>query len=244
MDNFNIKLLTREQRDTRRRILEISYRRNLSHIGSCLSSVDLIDAVYKIKKKNEKFVLSNGHAGVALYAILEKNELIKNRNITSSLNVHPDRNPKIGIDVSTGSLGQGLPIALGIALANKKENVYCLISDGECAEGSIWETLRIASEYKITNLKILLNSNGWGAYDSIDLDKLKERLKTFGYGIKETEGHNMKDLIETLSSLPNNTPTIIFAQTSVSQFPFLNGQNAHYYTMKENDYKDALSLLR
>src|SRR3972149_10953189 len=127
MNNFDIKLLTAEQKNTRRRILEISFQRNFSHIGSCLGSIDLIDAIYKVKKRDEQFILSNGHAGVALYVILEKNGMIKDSNIIKKLNVHPDRNLDIGISVSTGSLGQGLPIALGMALSNKNENVYCLV---------------------------------------------------------------------------------------------------------------------
>ena len=121
MNNFKIRSLTPEQKTTRRRILEISHEKNLSHIGSCFCSVDLINAVYKVKNKEEKFILSNGHAGIALYVILEKNGFLKNSDI-EKLNVHPDRNPKFGIDVSTGSLGQGLPIALGMAISDKNKN--------------------------------------------------------------------------------------------------------------------------
>jgi len=244
MDNFNIKLLNQEQKDTRRRILEISFQRNFSHIGSCLSAVDLIDAVYKVKKKSEQFVLSNGHAGIALYAVLEKNGFIKNHDITNRLNVHPDRNPKIGVDVSTGSLGQGLPIALGIALANKKEDVYCLISDGECTEGSIWETLRIANEKDVQNLKIILNANGWGAYGPVDLLNLALRIESFGYKIKKIDGHNIDNIIKALESAFSDKPIVVFAETSIDQFPFLKGQDAHYCIMNENDYKKALDLLK
>lgn len=244
MNNFDIKLLTTEQKNTRRRILEISYDRKLSHIGSCLSSVDLIDAVYKVKKKNEKFVLSNGHAGIALYVILEKNGFIKDPNVIKELNIHPDRNPDIGIFVSTGSLGQGLPIALGMALASAKQNVYCMISDGECTEGSIWETLRIVKDNKINNLKIMINANGWSAYDSVCLPDIIKRLEGFGYEARKINGHNMKDVIKALKSVSADKPIVIFAQTSVNQFPFLKNQDAHYYIMNRNDYKKALDLLK
>lgn len=245
MFRFNIKSLTQEQKDTRKRILEVSSRRKLSHLGSCLSSVDLIDAIYKVKEKNEKFVLSNGHTGIALYVILEKNGLIKNPDLINKLNVHPDKNLKIGISVSTGSLGQGLPIALGMAFANKNKNVYCLISDGECTEGSIWETLRISTEKKISNLKIVLNANGWGAYDPINVNNLVKKLSSFGYEIKRINGHNMPRLIETLRSISvKDKPTIIFADTTTDQFPFLKGLDAHYYIMKDNDYKKAIELLK
>lgn len=243
MSTFSIKLLNREQKEIRRRILEISFQRNFSHLGSCLSSADLINAIYKVKKSNEKFVLSNGHAGIALYVILEKNGFIKDPKILNSLNVHPDRNPKIGIDVSTGSLGQGLPIALGMALANKRQNVYCVISDGECAEGSIWETLRIAIDQKVTNLKIIVNGNGWSACDAVDLSLLTTKIKCFGFAIKEINGHDMDQIISSLKSLSDNKFAVIFAKTTTDQFPFLKGLDAHYHIMNEDDYKKGLHLL-
>src|SRR3990167_2725344 len=176
MYTFSIKKLNSEQKKLRIRILELSNESHLSHLGSCLSAVDLIDAIYKIKKKDEKFILSNGHAGIALYSVLEKYGYFKNPNDIKKLNIHPDMNIKHGIYVSTGSLGQGLPIALGMALADRKKNIYCMLSDGECAEGSIWEALRVANENKLYNLKIIINANGWGAYDKINLVSLIKRI--------------------------------------------------------------------
>lgn len=240
--NNYIKLLTREQKDTRRRILEISYKLHLSHLGSCFSAVDLIDVVYRLKRKDEKFILSNGHAGVALYTILEKNGLIKNSKIIEKLYVHPDRNPELGISVSTGSLGHGLPIALGMALANRKRNVYCMISDGECAEGSIWESLRLAAELSLNNLKIILNANGWGAYDSIFLPQLLKRINSFGLHVVIVDGHDLKMVIRALKR-KTRKPLIVFAKTKVNQLPFLKDQDAHYYVMNDQDYLLASELL-
>lgn len=244
MHKLNVKLLPMEQKKTRLRILELSYHSNFSHIGSCLSAVDLIDAVYKTKKNQEKFVLSNGHAGIALYAILEKNKLIKNKRTTANLNIHPDRNLDLGIHVSSGSLGQGLPIALGMALADKKENVYCMISDGECTEGSVWETFRLVSEKKVNNLKIILNSNGWGAYDPINTNLLVKRLRGFGLEIIKVDGHNIKMICRTLRTPTNKKPILILAQTTVEQLPFLQGQDAHYYVMTKEDYLYSTELLK
>ena len=154
-------------KDLKRRIIEISYPRKLSHLGSCLTAVDIIDEIFKIKKPEEKFVLSVGHAGLALYVVLEKYLGLNAEKIFEHHGVHPDRCSKCHIDCSTGSLGNGLPIAVGMALADRNKNVYCLISDGECSEGSIWEALRIASEQNLNNLKVYCNFNGWGAYKSI-----------------------------------------------------------------------------
>ena len=244
MNNFKIQSLTAEQKKSRQRILEISHRQNLSHLGSCLGSVDLIDGIYKIKNKNEKFILSNGHAGIALYVILEKNGFIKDSDI-KTLHAHPDRNLKLGIDVSTGSLGQGLPIALGIAMSDRNKNVYCLISDGECAEGSIWETLRIASENKVSNLKITVNANGWGAYSTVDLNSLIKKIEANGYCVLEIDGHDMKAILEALKfTKENSQQTVILAKTSTDQFPFLKGLDAHYYIMNDEDYKNASKLLK
>lgn len=243
MRRFNIKILSKDQKTLRRRILEISHPARYSHLGSCLSSIDLINAVYKHKKKDEIFVLSNGHAGIALYAVLEKYGLMK-KEVLETLHIHPDRNPKLNIHVSTGSLGQGFAIALGLALSDRKKNVYCLISDGECAEGSIWESLRIASEVKLTNLIVLVNANGWGAYGSVDRQNLFRRIKTFGCHVIPADGHDIKSLTKSLRIREENKPLVIFAYTTVEQLPFLEGLHAHYYIMKEENFKQACLLLK
>jgi transketolase len=232
----------KNQKGIRRKLLGMINRAHTSHIGSCLSSIDIIDAVYSVKSKHEKFVLSNGHTGAALYIILEKYGYLKNPDL-AKLNAHPDRNPKIGIDVSTGSLGQGLPIAIGMALADKNKNVYCSISDGECAEGSIWESLRIVYDLNICNLKIIVNSNGWGGYDSISEKVLIKRLKGFGFDLIIINGHKPKEIIKAFK-IKNIKPIIIFAKTSSEQFSFLKGVDAHYYVMKDCDYELAMKKLK
>ena len=148
-----------------RRILDLSYKHRLSHIGSCLTAVGIIDEIYSRKKPEEKFVLSCGHAGLALYVVLEKYFNIDAEQLFLKHGVHPNRDEYI--DCSTGSLGQGLPIALGMAMADRTKNVYCLISDGECAEGSVYEALNVKEKYNVDNLIIYTNHNGYGAYDKI-----------------------------------------------------------------------------
>src|SRR5688572_11755718 len=148
-----------------RRILDISYKHKLSHIGSCLTAVDIIDKIYAKKKPDERFVLSCGHAGLALYVVLEKYGYGDAEELLEKCGVHPDRLAAKVIDCSTGSLGHGLPIALGMALADMDKNVYCLISDGECSEGSIYEALNVKVKYSINNLIVHTNVNGWSAYD-------------------------------------------------------------------------------
>ncbi len=242
MKKFSIKNLTTEQKVLRKRILELSHKSQLSHLGSCLTAIDLIDAVYAVKQKEEKFVLSNGHAGIALYVVLEKHGYLKNLHKQKHLSVHPDRDIKKGIHVSTGSLGQGLPIALGMALADRRKNVYCMISDGECEEGSIWEALKVAWKHKVTNLKIILNANGWAAYEELDLKYLKKRIETMGYDVISLKGHDSKHILKHLSKL-STKQTLFFAHTDVRQFPFLSDQDAHYYVMNQDDYEGAMQRL-
>jgi transketolase len=235
--------LSAEQKETRKRIIELSYQSNLSHLGSSLSAIDIIDAVYKTKSKSERFVLSAGHAGIALYVILEKNRLL-DRSQIKELHIHPDRNTSLGIDVSTGSLGQGLPIAVGMALADKAKRVFCLVTDGECAEGSIWESLRIVHDEKIKNLVLIVNANGWAAYSPVSIPVLLKRIKGFGFNTIITDGHKMDKLLISIEAAARKQPAVVFAKTNVEQFPFLKGQDAHYYVMNGDDHRAAMELLR
>jgi transketolase len=230
--------LSKKQKALRRRLMEVIFAAGASHIGSSLSTIDLIDSIYEVKSKKDRFILSNGHAAAAYYVVLEKNKYLKNIDL-NKLKVHPDRDPKKGIDVSTGSLGQGLPIALGMALASPKKNVYCLISDGEAAEGSIWESLRVYQEQSPKNLKIILSANGWGAYDKVSSKLLKRRLKGFGLNIVKMNGHNSEEIISLLKN-NYNEPTIFFAKTTSEQLPFLKDLIAHYHSMSKDDYQLAM----
>jgi transketolase len=198
--------------DLKKRILEIAYKNKLSHLGSYLSSLEIIEEIYKNKKSEDIFILSSGHAALALYVVLEAYEGRNAEELFKKHGGHPHRDEKNGLYCSTGSLGLGITIAVGRALANPKRKVYVLISDGEAAEGSIWESLRFIYEQNIKNIEVYANINGYAAYDKIDIEYLSKRL---------------------LSFLPN----INLRYTSVNQYPFLKGINAHYHIMSEEDYK-------
>lgn len=161
------------------RILEISIKYKLSHLGSCFTALPIIYKIYNKKKYDDKFILSSGHAGLALYVVLEHFHGVDAEYLLETHGIHPERDLGNFIEVSTGSLGLGITIATGIALANPNINVYCLISDGECAEGSIWEALRFIDENNILNIEIHANVNGWAAYKPVDTEKLTSRLKSF-----------------------------------------------------------------
>lgn len=234
-------VLNENQKILRKRLIEILYNLKSSHIGSCFNTIDLIDSVYSIKNKNDKFILSCGHAALAFYVVLEKYKFLKNTDL-KSLYLHPDRNKKIGIEVSSGSLGLGLPISVGMAIANRENKIYCLISDGECAEGSIWESFRIIQDLKIKNIRIIITANGWGAYGPISLENLKKRIEGFGFKILEIDGHNKEEINNSLKVI--SEMDILFARTNSEQLPFLKGLDAHYYIMNERDYQVAMDILK
>src|SRR3990167_542902 len=176
------KLFIKQITALKRRVLEIKYKQGENHIGSCLTAVPIIARIYEKMGKNDKFILSSGHAGVALYAVLEKHGLLP-KGIAERLESHPKRNIKYGLWASTGSLGHGIGIAVGMALTLRGE-IYCLLTDGECSEGSVWEALSVAEQENLSNLHIFINANGWGGLYDIDVDKLEERLKLFNLDIR------------------------------------------------------------
>jgi len=201
--------------ELKKRILEIAYKNKLSHLGSYLSSLEIIEEIYKKKNPEDIFILSSGHAALALYVVLEAYEGKNAEELFIKHGGHPHRDEENGLYCSTGSLGMGITVAVGRTLANSKRKVYVLISDGEAAEGSVWESLRFIYEQNIRNIEVYVNINGYAAYDKVDTEYLSKRL---------------------LSFLPN----INLRYTSVNQYPFLKGINAHYHAMSEEDYKLTL----
>lgn len=193
------------------RICEITYQERLSHLSSCLSAWPIIHEIYNEKKDDEVFILSNGHAGLALYCELEARYGIDPVMLLHKHGIHPGKDLENKLYCSTGSLGSGLPIAVGHALADRTKNVYCMISDGEAAEGSIWESLRFIHVSKLDNLKVYVNINGMTAYEYIDVDYLVQRLTAF-------------------------LPSINIRISDPLKFEFAQGLLTHYYVLKPEDY--------
>lgn len=205
-------------KDLKKRILEIAHINRLSHLGSYMSSVDIIDEIYSKMTPDDIFILSSGHAAVALYACLEKHRGYDAEMLFKKHGGHPHRDEEHGIYCSTGSLGLGITVALGRAVANPNRKVYVLISDGECAEGSVWESLKTIREQNIDNIEVFVNINGYAAYMEVDAAYLTDRLISF-------------------------LPRIKLRFTTVEQLPFLKGLNAHYHVMSDMDFQTAISIL-
>ena len=201
----------------KKQIVKIAFKHKLSHLGSYLSSVEIIDEIYSKMDKDDIFILSSGHASLAMYVCIEKYFGIDAEMLFLKHGGHPHRDEENKIYCSTGSLGLGLPIALGRALANPNRKVWVLISDGEAAEGSIWESLKTIQELNINNIEVFVNINGLCAYKEVDVDYMSLRLKAF-------------------------LPKIELRYTTVEQYPFLKGLNAHYHVMSEENYKQVMEL--
>ena len=161
------------------RIIEISKKHHLSHLGSSLTAVNIIDEIYQLKKEDEPFILSCGHAGLALYTVREKYYGFDAEKLYLKHGTHPHRDLADKIYCSTGSLGMGLGIAVGMALADRTKKVYCLISDGECFEGSIYEAANVIRKYDINNLKVYINWNKYSAYDKVPIWMLQNIYNLF-----------------------------------------------------------------
>ena len=204
--------------ELKKRLVEIAYKHKLGHLGSYFSALEIIDLIYKKMDKDDIFILSSGHAALALYVCLEKYRGQNAEDLFLKHGGHPHWDEEAGIHCSTGSLGMGIVVALGRAVANPNRKVYVLISDGECAEGSIWEALKTIVEEKINNIEVHVNINGYAAYKEVDTKYLTQRLQAFYSDIN-------------------------IHYTTVEHFTFLKGLNAHYYVMKETDYQTALQQL-
>lgn len=194
------------------RILELSYKHRLSHIGSCLGAAPILDEIYSLRKPDEPVILSAGHCGLTLYCVLEKYEGKNAEDLLNRHGVHPTKNKEDGIWCSTGSLGQGLSVAVGRALADMNRNVWCYITDGECAEGVVYESLNLAERNGLWNLKVFCNWNGYGAYRESD--------------------PFMRRLVDSLFPME-----VRMEKPDDLGIPFLKGQDAHYYTMTKEDWE-------
>lgn len=212
--------------EVRRQLLEISNSAKSSHLGSSLSIVDLLVVLYKKILKKNIFILSKGHACLAQYCVLNKFKYISNKvlksygkNNTILLSHVSHKVP--GVEFSTGSLGHGLPYAVGRALAEKinkkKKKIYVLISDGELNEGTTWESLLFASFHKLDNLIIIIDYNKIQSLDYtknvLKLEPLNKKLISFGCNVRQIDGHNFNKIYKSLIFKSKNKPYVIIANT-------------------------------
>ncbi len=256
--------------NVRRTIIEQSFRAGVGHIGSCLSIVEILAALYGVVLLGEgdddpdrdRFILSKGHAALALYAALyeagrlDACELDTYCTDGTMLGGHPDH--ELGaIELSTGSLGQGLPVgagmALGARLSNSPSRVFVLLSDAECNEGAVWEAAMFAAHHGLGNLVAIIDANGQQALgrtgEVLDMEPLPARWSAFGWDAHEVDGNDPEALaahLEALDAVANGgKPHVLIARTTFGKgVSYMEGQiHWHYWPMSEKLYAQALSEL-
>jgi len=249
----------------RRIILEQSKRANVGHIGSALSIVDIIVALYahilRINGFNDperdRFILSKGHAALALYAMLflkgwiTETELNTYCGDNSLLGIHPEYALR-GIEFSTGSLGMGLSVGAGAALSARLQKstrrVFVLISDAECNEGSTWEAIMFAAHHHLYNLITIIDLNGQQAFGYTDkvlsLTPMAERWRAFNWDVHEVDGHDIEGITRTIASIDTTSgkPHVLVAHTTFGKgVSYMENQiKWHYLPMTDVEYKQAL----
>lgn len=249
----------------RKIILEQSKRAHVGHIGSALSVVEILTALYNHilnipdpdDPNRDRFILSKGHAALALYAILYLRQWISLDDLNtfcgddSYLGVHPEHQVK-GIDFSSGSLGQGLTMGVGAALAarlqSSKRQTYVLISDAECNEGAVWEAAMFAAHHHLSNLVAILDLNGQQAFghttEVIHIADMAARWREFGWDVREVAGHDETAIAKQIQAFDTQPakPHLLIANTTFGRgVSYMHNKiRWHYMPMTDEEYQQAL----
>ena len=242
-----------------------------AHIGGGLSMVEIMAVLYcgvmKSKPQHpqwderDRFILSKGHCALTQYAALRQIGIINEEDLNtfkqnnSKLSAHLSMNPSIGIEFSSGSLGQGLSLGVGTCLALRRKNnnssrVFVLLGDGECNEGQVWEAAISAAHYKLDNLVIIIDKNGMqydgATNDVLSMEPMSDKWTAFGFDVIEVDGHDVGALYDTLMSLPKNgKPVAIVANTIKGKGISYMENNPKYHSarLSQDDYDKVLSEL-
>lgn len=266
-----LQKLEEKAREIRKTVVSLFGKRGGGHFGGSLSLVDIITTLYyRIMRTKpsephwsdrDRFILSKGHACPALYATLAdkgyftREVLDTFEEIDSPLTMHPDMHTAVGVDMSTGSMGHGLSIGVGMSLAGKIDKkvyrVFVLMGDGEIQEGSVWEAAMAGSHYKLDNLVVIVDRNRLSVDGFVEeimsIEPIIEKWKSFGWAVKQIDGHKMKEIIEALGKIPleRGKPTAIIAQTIKGKgVPFMeNKPEWHRKDITPEELREALKAL-
>ncbi len=264
----NVEALKKIAVEVRKDIIEEVYSAKSGHPGGALSCADILTVLYfnqmnvdekKPEDSNrDRLILSKGHASPALYAVLAekgyfpKEELKNFRKIGSKLQGHPDMKNIPGVDMTTGSLGQGLSAGVGMALASKMDKagckIYCILGDGEIEEGQIWEALTAASKNKLDNLCVILDNNNLQIDGEIEkvggMSNITEKLLSFGFNVVNINGHNIDEIIDAITTAKQTKgkPTAIIAKTVKGKGVSFMENNASWHGKAPNEEEYNLAI--
>lgn len=208
--------LSERSREIRRKVLDLAKNIPGAHLGGSFSEVEIMISLYDhVMTADDRFILSKGHACFPYYVLLRE------KGYKPNISSHPDRDDANGIYCTTGSLGHGLPMGVGMATARKlkgeKGDIYVLMSDGECQEGTTWESALLANKFGLDNLIVVVDYNRIQATDFVDnvlpLGDLKEKFRAFGFSSCDTDGHCVRSLIRDLTTRLENKPRAVIAHT-------------------------------
>lgn len=272
LEKLEIQELEKKARRIREDIIEEVYSAKSGHPGGSLSIADILTVLYfremNIHPENpdwedrDRFVLSKGHCSPALYSCLANRgffpveDLKTFRNINSYLQGHPDKNKVPGVDMTTGSLGQGLSSANGMAIAGKMDQkdyrVYCVLGDGEIEEGQIWEAAMAANKYKLDNLCVIVDNNNLQIDGTIEevmsSYPIDEKFRSFGFQVINIDGHDIEEIIKAFEVAKNvkGKPTCIIAKTIKGKgVTFMENQAGwHGKAPNEEQYNQAMEEMR
>ena len=264
-------MLRRQARIVRGGVMRALLAAGSGHVGGSMSSVDVLTALYfhtmRVDPKNprwpdrDRFVLSKGHASAALCPVLAElgffpRELLDTFNqLDSPFSMHPDMLKIPGADMSTGSLGHGLPIALGMALAarvqKKSYRTFALLGDGELAEGSVWEAAMAAAHFKADNLLAIVDRNRLQVDDFTEdvmtIEPLADKWRAFGWAVREIDGHDMEAIVDAIAAFPfeADRPSVIIANTVKGKgLPFVEDRvDSHYCDVDQEMVDRAMAAL-
>lgn len=268
LEKLNLEELQQKAKKIREDIIEEVYSAQSGHPGGSLSVADILTVLYfkemNIQPENpnwedrDRLVLSKGHCSPALYSCLANRgyfpveDLKTFRNINSYLQGHPDKNKVPGVDMTTGSLGQGLSCANGMAIAGKMDQkdyrVYCILGDGEIEEGQIWEAAMAANKYKLDNLCVIVDNNNLQIDGTIEevmsSYPIDEKFRSFGFQIINIDGHDIEEIIKAFEVAKNvkDKPTCIIAKTVKGKgVAFMENQAGwHGKAPNQEQYEEAI----
>lgn len=249
-------------RRVRRHVLGMAFRSQSSHVGAALSIVEILVSLYfgvlrtdparPAEQNRDRLVLSKAHGSAALYAVLAERGFFPASRLEEyyvdggSLPGHLDRQSAPGIEFSAGSLGHGLPAALGMAIA-RRGRVFAVVGDGECNEGSVWEAAMLASHLKLDNLTVIIDYNkiqSFGRTDEVIESNLQDRWRAFGWDARRADGHSFRELLRALRA-PQSGPKAVIADTVKGRgVSYMEDRlEWHYRSPDEKQYEAALEEL-